>query len=480
MKKRQKIGIPTLMVLSMVLLAGFLAFWLNGQYQAEVDDLQTHMTYQFMASHDEVIDSVLIERLDPYIKDSFRIRENAFFKSDTSGLSGTATLVKLDYNAEQPVIIKKPDSVFTIIGADEEEFFLKGVRMVMKITGDHAVGNQSNEFFPRIDSTQLLGAFDERLRVTTGGKLTATWVRDSASVEINSKDRHRNKIFVTSSQFGGTQGIEVDRVFPFVIKKILPQILFAFFLLLLSGAAFLITYRSLRKQMVLNTTRNEFISNISHELKTPVATVKVALEALRSYEQIQDPQKTQDYLKMASSELDRLDHLTHKVLTHSKLESTQSFLELEHTDLVQLTQGVVHKLESKIESEQAQLSFIYSDPGIKLSIDPLYVEGILVNLIDNGLKYAGPEARLEIEITQDDQEVRLSVADRGPGIPKNYQRQVFEKFFRVPTQNTHNVKGHGLGLSFASLVMNQHGGSIKVQDRSGGGCIFLLIFPKNL
>ena len=94
------------------------------------------------------------------------------------------------------------------------------------------------------------------------------------------------------------------------------------------------------------------------------------------------------------------------------------------------------------------------------------------------MKYGGPEADIEIEICKDETEVRVSVSDRGPGIERKYQSQVFDKFFRVPIENRHNIKGHGLGLSFATLVMKQHNGEIRLSSRAGGGSVFELIIPR--
>ncbi len=129
------------------------------------------------------------------------------------------------------------------------------------------------------------------------------------------------------------------------------------------------------------------------------------------------------------------------------------------------------------DEQNASLKFLHSDAEIFISADELYLDGVILNLIDNGLKYGGQEADIEIEITKDDAEVRLSVSDRGPGIERKYQSQVFDKFFRVPSENRHNVKGHGLGLSFAALVMEQHNGEIRLSSRAGGGCVFELIIP---
>jgi two-component system phosphate regulon sensor histidine kinase PhoR len=109
--------------------------------------------------------------------------------------------------------------------------------------------------------------------------------------------------------------------------------------------------------------------------------------------------------------------------------------------------------------------------------DPVYVEGVITNLIDNGMKYAGDSPEINIKLTSTSEGIFVSVRDNGPGIPKEYQQLIFEKFFRVTSGNRHEVKGYGLGLNFCRQVMQQHGGSISQQNITGGGCEFILHFP---
>ena len=104
------------------------------------------------------------------------------------------------------------------------------------------------------------------------------------------------------------------------------------------------------------------------------------------------------------------------------------------------------------------------------------MQGVLVNLIDNSLKYGVAAVNIDISLTENNGAVQLALTDNGPGIPEEYREKVFEKFFRVPTGNRHNTKGHGLGLSYAAQVMRQHNGSINVDNIAEGGCVFTLTF----
>jgi len=111
-----------------------------------------------------------------------------------------------------------------------------------------------------------------------------------------------------------------------------------------------------------------------------------------------------------------------------------------------------------------------------VAIDKLHIQGVLVNLIDNSLKYGDKPVHININLAEQNGKIQLALTDNGPGIPEEYKEKVFEKFFRVPNANRHNTKGHGLGLSYAAQVMRQHNGSINVNNVAAGGCMFTLSF----
>ena len=262
------------------------------------------------------------------------------------------------------------------------------------------------------------------------------------------------------------------------MRSILPQILFGLTLLLLSGSALLFAYRSLLRQLALNRLRNDFVGNISHELKTPVSTVKVALEALSSYDKQKDAGKAEEYLEMANRELGRLELLVGKVLHHEMLDNPSLVLDKEPCDPADLARSAIQSLEIPIRKAGAIVDLQEEGGPCQLQVDRVYVEGMIINLIDNSLKYAGEHPEILVHIACKHSTTTLSVTDKGPGIPEEYKDQVFEKFFRIPAGNTHNVKGYGLGLNFAAQVMAKHGGSISYSKPPEGGCRFTLEFPR--
>ncbi len=271
--------------------------------------------------------------------------------------------------------------------------------------------------------------------------------------------------------------LHVEHIAPYLLGLLLPQFIFGLILLGLSASALIIAYRSLRKQLVLHELRNDFISNISHELKTPVSTVKVALEALRTFDLKEDPKVSASYLEMASKEAERLENLVGKVLNHQVLEDPSAVVQKEACDLGEVARSVLATLEIPIKENGAKAEVSSPPEPCLVLADPVYLESVVINLIDNSLKYAGPKPEILIEVVCNDQGKFLKVKDQGPGIPDKYRDQIYEKFFRIPTGDHHNVKGYGLGLNFASRVMAHHGGSISYRNLPDRGCEFTLNFP---
>jgi signal transduction histidine kinase len=269
-------------------------------------------------------------------------------------------------------------------------------------------------------------------------------------------------------------GAEISGFKGYIMLEILPQLGFGLFLVLLSSLAFLLAYRYLRDHAVLNELRNEFIGNMTHELKTPVATLRVALEALEKYSLREDPAMLEEYLRLASLETARLEELINRVLDHSLLENNGSTADMKETDINSLASDAVDLM--KIRLAEGYVDFHGSDTDIKVVCDRLYIKSVILNLIDNSIKYAGTVPEINLLVRREGRYAVIEVQDNGPGIPREYHERVFEKFFRLPAHNVHNVKGYGLGLSFAQLVVRLHGGKIEIRNHNPG-CSFIIYLP---
>ena len=274
-----------------------------------------------------------------------------------------------------------------------------------------------------------------------------------------------------------TYELSLGKTFGYLIKKLTSPILFSLFLVGVTVISFLLLYRNLQRQRKLTQIKNEFISNITHELKTPIATVGVAIEALRNFNAINDPQRTKEYLDISQNELQRLSLLVDKVLKLSMFEKKEIELKYELLDLKGVVDEVVSSMRLQIEKHHATVS-INTEGDTHLQGDRLHLLSVVFNLLDNALKYGSGNIAIKFDLKEKGNEVELSVADNGIGISQEYKDKVFEKFFRVPLGNTHNTKGYGLGLSYVSHVIQRHKGKIEVESQPGLGSKFIITLPK--
>jgi two-component system phosphate regulon sensor histidine kinase PhoR len=263
----------------------------------------------------------------------------------------------------------------------------------------------------------------------------------------------------------------------YIVKKLASPILFSLFLVGVTIAAFTLLYRNLQRQRKLTELKNEFISNITHELKTPIATVGVAIEALRNFNAINDPDRTKEYLDISQNELHRLSLLVDKVLKLSMFEKKEIELKYEPLDLKDVVNEVVSSMKLQIEKHNANVS-VNVEGDASLQGDRLHLLSVVFNLLDNALKYGNGNIAVKFDVKGNENDVLLSVADNGIGILPEYKDKVFEKFFRVPIGNTHNTKGYGLGLSYAAHVIQKHKGRIEIESQPGSGSKFIITLPK--
>lgn len=262
----------------------------------------------------------------------------------------------------------------------------------------------------------------------------------------------------------------------FLLKKISLQILFSLFLVAFTSVTFIFLYRNLVAQRKLTEMKNDFISNITHELKTPLATVSVAVEALRNFGGIENPQRTKEYLDISAAELQRLSLLVDKVLKLSLFENRELELKKENFDLKQLTEEVLNTMKLQFNTHHAKVELEMQGNYFNIHADRLHITSVIFNLLDNALKYSKGKPEITVRLQHHTDTVVLQVEDNGMGIPHDFRSKIFDKFFRVPTGDHHNIKGYGLGLSYVAHVVKQHNGTISVESEPGAGSIFTVKF----
>jgi signal transduction histidine kinase len=224
--------------------------------------------------------------------------------------------------------------------------------------------------------------------------------------------------------------------------------------------------------------KNDFIGNMTHELKTPIATVSVALESLKSFSALDNPQRTKEYIDMAQQELNRLSILTDKVLKTAIFESNGLAFQTEKVDLEKVTSRVIDSMKLVFEKNNAKVNFVREGTTFFVNGNEDHLTNVIYNLLDNALKYSNGDPSIEVAMKVSGDNIVFSVSDHGIGIGPEHQKRIFEKFYRVPTGDVANIKGYGLGLSYVHSVVKMHGGEISVESSLNEGTTFVVNLPK--
>ena len=265
----------------------------------------------------------------------------------------------------------------------------------------------------------------------------------------------------------------------FIFKKMIPTMLFSLFLLGIISLAFWTLLRNWIRQNRLVMVKNEFINNMTHELKTPIATVGVALEAISNFDLSTEQDKTKEYLDISRKEITRLSLLVDKVLNIATFDSNEIALKAEVVDLNQIIQNNIQSLKLQLADKNAEINFENNVTSSIILGDKLHMDNSINNIIDNALKYSLTNPKIDISINEDPRNLILTFKDNGKGIPKEYQNKVFDRFFRVPSEDIHDVKGHGLGLNYVQNVVQSHGGKIVLESVENQGSTFTITLPKS-
>jgi signal transduction histidine kinase len=224
-------------------------------------------------------------------------------------------------------------------------------------------------------------------------------------------------------------------------------------------------------QKELAEIKNDLINNITHEFKTPIATISTAIEAIESFNVADNKEKTKKYAAISALQLKKLHVMVEKLLETATLDSESLMLQKEPTNIVDLIAKIAKKFELLTEKN---IKFTTNIDLKILKIDLFHFENAVSNLVDNAIKYGGDS--IEINLNSVLNVTEISVADNGKGIDKSQQQRIFDKFYRVPKGNTHDVKGFGIGLYYAQKIIEKHNGSINISS-SFDNTIFKLQIP---
>jgi signal transduction histidine kinase len=248
-----------------------------------------------------------------------------------------------------------------------------------------------------------------------------------------------------------------------------------FFVLLIAGSFFYMLAMLIR-QKKLSEIKNDFVNNMTHELKTPIATVSAAMEALVQFDALDDRNKSLKYIDLSRRELTRLSGMVENVLRISTFEKQRLVLFKETFNISQILEETAQKFILQYPGK-VEFQFNLKGPGY-IHADKFHIQNIINNLYDNAVKYSGSSAVLEIGCYRENEFVVVVVRDHGMGISKEQQKHIFDKFYRVPTGDLHAVKGFGLGLAYVRQIAEAHGGTVGVKSQLGAGSEFTVALPE--
>lgn len=465
---------------SLVLLMGFLIYWNVDNYGRKKADLVKDLEYEAKLASSAVNDSILFAIVQVMNTDSNYTQTTRTIKKLTSGVR-----LKIDGDFR----IENPDSMMITL-LDE----------TMGMAG-HLHDTIEAFYFIGQDTTNLLQ--DMAHRVNTGDSLievhtTGEWqgVDVIGEFKENLLASRLPAEFVLTSQIEGPRSGDIAIDFEFdpmhkvneaaifrnyrgyLFKKILPTLLASIVVFGSICLAFVVMRRALDKQRKVNQMKSEFVSNMTHELKTPITTVGVALEALSDFGVLRDKSRTEEYIDISKQEVNRLNMLVDKVLQVSMFEKGEAAFKIEPIDLRQILTGILATMKLHFERKNATVELEMSGNEFTTMGDRVHLTNVCYNLIDNAIKYGGDKPELKINLEEEADSTKLIFADRGIGIPAAFLNRIFDRFFRVPTDDVHNVKGHGLGLSYVAHVIRKHQGNISAQSAIGQGTTFSISLPK--
>ncbi len=262
----------------------------------------------------------------------------------------------------------------------------------------------------------------------------------------------------------------------FLFNDLKKSLSLSIFFSLLIIFAFYYTLQLIVKQKKLSEMKNDFINNMTHELKTPIATISLAIDAIKHPLIKNNEEKFSTYTTILKEENSKLNNHVERVLQMAALEKSELHLMKEHLDLRQIINSALDAHKLQIQNQKAEIHFNQPKTTIPYLADAFHLTTAISNLIDNALKYSKANCQISIVIEKTMQEITIEIKDNGIGIDSTLHQKVFEKFFRASSGNIHDNKGFGLGLSYVKSIIDAHDGQISLDSIKGKGSTFTIKF----
>lgn len=263
----------------------------------------------------------------------------------------------------------------------------------------------------------------------------------------------------------------------FLISQLRGTLFISIFLVLVIIFSFYYTVMTVFRQKKLSEMKNDFINNMTHEFKTPISTISLACEALKDEDIVKSGTLYENYINMIDEENNRLGGMAEKILQSARLEKDKIVLNKEEVDVHEIIREAMKNIQLQVEKKGGKIITELNAEKHILNADRVHLTNVIFNLLDNANKYTPHNPEIIIKTGNSYSGIIISIKDNGIGIGKSNQKKVFEKLYRVPTGNIHNVKGFGLGLSYVKAIIDAHGGKISLESELNKGTKFIITLP---
>ena len=450
MRVKKSYLLPLLAVISLAAIAAYELYWIKGLYktrqEAAVSEIRVSITWAEMEE--------LISRRKQS-SDSVHFSTRVY-----SGSNGRLPKIISTQSATPGDSITKFISVTKVDNPLNAELF-------GATTGKTNLPAMDSILMHRLDS--LGYPLAHRLVLMDGEEILAE--TQTPAYAPSSRDEHISMTSIANRGAGYELYCEPMTI-P-ILRGMGGVLLMSVGILLILAIVFFLMMRALRKQRELDEMKSDFTSNMTHELKTPIAVAYAANDAMLVYGLDKNPEKREEYLKVTRESLEKLNGMVEQILSMSMENRDRLSLRIESTVLPPLLESVAAQARLSA-GKPCEITVCVDPENLTADIDASLMSSVIATLLDNAVKYSGDSAEIRISAEEKDGHVRISVRDNGIGIAPEKQAHIFEKFYRVPTGDVHDVKGYGIGLFFAKTIVEKHGGHISVESELGKGSTFTI------
>lgn len=435
MKINNKHRFLIIAVLSVVMIAAYEGYWLSGLYKSQRQSLEMQISsliskselaaYSFQLKREQLTDSIAFLSPDNLSK-IVSIKRDSSFGNKIRSIS---VYRRDDFNKQVASSVTSPEFYEMMDSILFQNFKEAGI----------------DEIFRPLDTSDVVSDTDS----ASAGYII---VKSTLGKKLYSFDTGLMTGYILLNMSG----------IIFTSLMVVAIVIFSFWFFI----------STLKKQMELDEMKSSFTSNITHELKTPIAVAYAANDALLNYGLADNPVKREEYLLDTKEQLEKLSALVERILSMSMKERGNFRLDVSETNIRDMFEKIAQ--ETKLRTTKNCDIQIEADENLTAVFDAKLMSSVVSTLVDNAVKYSGESVSILLKVIRKSDKLFISVSDNGTGIAQEHQRHVFEKFYRVPHGDVHEVKGYGIGLYFAKTIVERHGGQISLNSTPGEGSTFTI------